>query len=33
VFVVHDTSPKAVGRVLRGYLPAQHWFQDLTMLA
>ena len=24
VFVVHDTNPKAVGRVLRDYVPAQH---------
>ena len=33
VFVVHDTNPKAVGRAVRGYVPAQHWFQDLTTLA
>ncbi|MBX9750610.1 MAG: ABC transporter substrate-binding protein [Roseococcus sp.] len=33
VFVVHDTNPKAAGRAVRGYVPAQHWFQDLTTLA
>lgn len=33
VFVVHDTNPKALGRNVRGYVPAQHWFQDLTTLA
>ncbi len=33
VFVVHDTNPKAVSRNVRGYVPAQHWFQDLTTLA
>lgn len=33
VFVVHDTNPKAAGRAVRGYVPAQHWFQDLTTLS
>ncbi|WP_198375547.1 ABC transporter substrate-binding protein [Neoroseomonas rubea] len=33
VFVVHDTNPKALGRNVRGYVPAQHWFQDLTTLS
>ena len=33
VFVVPDTNPKAVGRAVRGYVPAQHWFQDLATLA
>jgi len=33
VFVVHDTNPKAASRNVRGYVPAQHWFQDLTTLA
>jgi peptide/nickel transport system substrate-binding protein len=32
VFVVHDTNPKAAGRNVRDYVPAQHWFQDLTTL-
>jgi len=30
---VHDTNPKAVSRNVRGYVPAQHWFQDMTTLA
>jgi hypothetical protein len=33
LFVVHDTNLKAVGRVVRGYVPAQHWFEDLTTQA
>ncbi len=33
VFVVHDTNPRAMGRNVRGYTQAQHWFQDLTTLA
>lgn len=33
VFVVHDTNPHALGRRVRGYTQAQHWFQDLTTLA
>ncbi|MBR0684254.1 ABC transporter substrate-binding protein [Roseomonas eburnea] len=33
VFVVHDTNPHALGRNVRGYTQAQHWFQDLTTLA
>jgi peptide/nickel transport system substrate-binding protein len=33
VFVVHDTNPRALGRNVRGYTQAQHWFQDLTTLA
>ena len=33
VFVVHDTNPRALGRGVRGYTQAQHWFQDLTTLA
>ncbi|MCB4824007.1 ABC transporter substrate-binding protein [Roseicella aerolata] len=32
VFVVHDTNPRALGRAVRGYTQAQHWFQDLTTL-
>ncbi|GAA0598003.1 ABC transporter substrate-binding protein [Craurococcus roseus] len=32
VFVVHDTNPRALGRGVRGYTQAQHWFQDLTTL-
>jgi peptide/nickel transport system substrate-binding protein len=32
VFVVHDTNPRALGRNVRGYTQAQHWFQDLTTL-
>lgn len=33
VYVVHDTNPRALGRNVRGYVQAQHWFQDLTTLA
>jgi peptide/nickel transport system substrate-binding protein len=33
VFVAHDTNPRALGRGVRGYTQAQHWFQDLTTLA
>jgi peptide/nickel transport system substrate-binding protein len=33
VFVVHDTNPRAMGRNVRGYTQAQHWFQDLTTLS
>ncbi|RAI58255.1 ABC transporter substrate-binding protein [Roseicella frigidaeris] len=33
VFVVHDTNPHALGKAVRGYTQAQHWFQDLTTLA
>lgn len=33
VFVAHDTNPRALGRNVRGYTQAQHWFQDLTTLA
>ncbi len=33
VYVVHDTNPHALGRNVRGYTQAQHWFQDLTTLA
>jgi len=33
VFVVHDTNPHAMGRNVRGYTQAQHWFQDLTTLS
>jgi peptide/nickel transport system substrate-binding protein len=33
VFVVHDTNPRALGRAVRGYTQAQHWFQDLTTLS
>jgi peptide/nickel transport system substrate-binding protein len=33
VFVVHDTNPRALGRNVRGYTQAQHWFQDLTTLS
>lgn len=32
VYVVHDTNPKAASRNVRSYVPAQHWFQDLTTL-
>lgn len=32
VYVVHDTNPHALGRNVRGYTQAQHWFQDLTTL-
>ncbi|MDB5384153.1 MAG: twin-arginine translocation signal protein [Rhodospirillales bacterium] len=33
VFVVHDANPHALGRNVRGYTQAQHWFQDLTTLS
>lgn len=33
VFVVHDTNPHVMGKAVRGYVQAQHWFQDLTTLA
>lgn len=33
VFVVHDSNPRALGRNVRGYVQAQHWFQDLTTLS
>jgi peptide/nickel transport system substrate-binding protein len=33
VFVVHDSNPRALGRNVRGYTQAQHWFQDLTTLS
>ncbi len=33
VFVAHDTNPRALGRGVRGYTQARHWFQDLTTLA
>ena len=33
VYVVHDTNPRALGRNVRSYTQAQHWFQDLTTLS
>jgi peptide/nickel transport system substrate-binding protein len=33
VFVVHDTNPHVLGKNVRNYVQAQHWFQDLTTLA
>ncbi|MEO3475086.1 ABC transporter substrate-binding protein [Roseomonas sp. CAU 1739] len=33
VYVVHDTNPHALGRNVRGYTQAQHWFQDLTTVS
>jgi peptide/nickel transport system substrate-binding protein len=33
VFVVHDTNPRVLGRAVRGYTQAQHWFQDMTTLS
>ncbi|GGJ19378.1 ABC transporter substrate-binding protein [Neoroseomonas lacus] len=33
VYVVHDTNPHALGRNVRGYTQAQHWFQDLTTIS
>ena len=33
VFVAHDTNPRAMGRNVRGYTQAQHWFQNLTTLS
>ncbi|MCO6418028.1 hypothetical protein JYK14_17945 [Siccirubricoccus sp. KC 17139] len=33
VFVVHDTNPHVATRNVRGYIQAQHRFQDLTTLA
>jgi len=33
VFVVHDTNPHVMGKAVRGYTQAQHWFQDLTTLS
>ena len=32
VFVVHDTNPHVAARSVKGYVQAQHWFQDLTTL-
>ena len=33
LFVVHDTNPRALGRNVRGFTQAEHWFQDLTTLS
>ena len=33
IWVVHDTNPRVLGRNARGYIQAQHWFQDLTTLS
>jgi peptide/nickel transport system substrate-binding protein len=33
IWVVHDTNPHVMGRNVRSYVQAQHWFQDLTTLS
>ena len=33
LFVVHDTNPRALGRNVRDFTQAEHWFQDLTTLS
>ncbi len=33
VWVVHDTNPHALSSRVKGYVQAQHWFQDLTTLS
>lgn len=33
IWVVHDTNPHIMGPNVRGYVQAQHWFQDLTTLS
>jgi peptide/nickel transport system substrate-binding protein len=33
VWVVHDTNPHAMSPKVKGYVQAQHWFQDLTTLS
>ena len=33
IFVVYDTNPRALGRNVRGFTQAEHWFQDLTTLS
>jgi ABC-type transport system substrate-binding protein len=30
VFIVHDLNPRAMSPRVKGYVPAQSWFQDLT---
>jgi peptide/nickel transport system substrate-binding protein len=30
VFIVHDLNPRAMSPKVKGYVPAQSWFQDLT---
>ena len=33
LWVVHDTNPHALSPKVKGFVQAQHWFQDLTTLA
>ncbi len=33
IWVVHDTNPHVANKNVRGYVQAQHWFQDLTTLS
>ena len=30
LWIVHDLNPRAMSRRVRGFTPAQSWFQDLT---
>ena len=33
IWVVHATNPHVANKNVRGYVQAQHWFQDLTTLS
>ncbi|NRG16222.1 4-phytase [Rhizobiales bacterium] len=32
LWVVHDLSPRAISRKVKGFVPAQAWFQDFTQI-
>ena len=31
-FIVHDLNPRAMSKKVRGFVPVQSWFQDLTQV-
>lgn len=33
LYVVHDMNPRAMTKKVRGFRPAQSWFQDLTSVS
>ncbi len=32
LFIVHDLNPRAMAANVKGFHPAQSWFQDLTQI-
>ena len=33
LFIVHDLNPRAMSRKVTGFVSAQSWFQDLTLVS